>query len=202
MLFRSGEIFIGGQEIRTLQSDALSAQIAYLSQDIFLFNKTILENIRIGRPDATDDEVMEAARKAQCEEFISELENGYETVAGEAGNKLSGGQKQRIAFARAILKDAPIIILDEATAFVDPENERKIAEAIREIIRGKTVIVIAHKLRSIMNADQILVLENGRIRAAGKHDDLLKSDPVYANLWSLSESASGWVLKEREEKGL
>ena len=197
-----GEIFIGGQEIRTLQSDALSAQIAYLSQDIFLFNKTILENIRVGRPDATDDEVMEAARKAQCEEFISELENGYETVVGDAGNKLSGGQKQRIAFARAILKDAPIIILDEATAFVDPENERKIAEAIRTIIRGKTVIVIAHKLRSIMNADQILVLENGRIRASGKHDDLLTSDPVYANLWSLSESASGWVLKEREEKGL
>ena len=175
--------------------------VSFVFQDNFLFFDSVMNNIRVGRPDATDDEVMEAARKAQCEEFISELENGYETVAGEAGNKLSGGQKQRIAFARAILKDAPIIILDEATAFVDPENERKIAEAIREIIRGKTVIVIAHKLRSIMNADQILVLENGRIRAAGKHDDLLKSDPVYANLWTLSESASGWVLKEREVRG-
>lgn len=197
-----GSIRIGGQDIRSLRSDALQAQIAYLSQDIFLFNKTILENIRAGRPDATDEEVIEAARKAQCESFISELENGYETIAGGAGNKLSGGQKQRIAFARAILKDAPIIILDEATAFVDPENERNLALAIREIIRGKTVIVIAHKLRSIMNADKIILLEDGCIRAEGRHEQLISADPVYAKLWDLSESAADWVLKAREGDGV
>lgn len=197
-----GSIRIGGQEIRSLRSEALNAQIAYLSQDIFLFNKTILENIRVGRPDATDEEVFEAARKAQCESFIAEFENGYDTIAGGAGNKLSGGQKQRIAFARAILKDAPIIILDEATAFVDPENERNLALAIQEIIRGKTVIVIAHKLRSIMNADKIILLENGCIRAEGRHEELINSDPVYANLWELSESAANWELKTREGDSL
>jgi energy-coupling factor transport system ATP-binding protein len=193
----SGSVCIGGQNINSMDLGTLGNEIAYVSQDIFLFNKSIMENIRIGKPDATDEEVRQAARKAGCEDFILELENGYDTMAGTAGNKLSGGQKQRIAFARVLLKDAPVIVLDEATAYIDPENERKMNDAIEAITRNKTVLVIAHKLSSIKKADNIIVLDKGRIAASGKHDELINSCGEYKKLWKAAEASNRWVLKRR-----
>jgi energy-coupling factor transport system ATP-binding protein len=193
-----GSISIGGQDIRHMSPDALDGEVSYVSQELFLFNKSILENIRVGRKGATDEEVREAARKACCDEFILELEDGYDTSAGKAGNMLSGGQKQRIAFARAILKDAPIIVLDEATAFVDPENEARMNDAIKEIIKNKTVIVIAHKLRSVAGADQLVLLEGGKAAACGTHQELLAASAGYRKLWEASESSGSWSLKGKE----
>ena len=190
-----GEVLIGGQNIRDMSLEALNEQIAYVSQDVFLFNKSIVDNIRIGKKGATDEEIIAAAKKAQADEFIRELPDGYATLAGEAGSKLSGGQRQRIAFARAILKDAPIVILDEATAFIDPENEQKMNQAIGEIVRDKTVIVIAHKMKSIMNANRIIVLKDGRIAASGCHAELIKTSPEYQNLWRISEETADWTVR-------
>ena len=190
-----GEVLIGGQNIRDMSLEALNEQIAYVSQDVFLFNKSIADNIRIGKKGATDEEIIAAAKKAQADEFIRELPDGYATLAGEAGSKLSGGQRQRIAFARAILKDAPIVILDEATAFIDPENEQKMNQAISEIVRDKTVIVIAHKMKSIMNANRIIVLKDGRIAASGCHAELIKTCPEYQNLWRISEETADWTVR-------
>ena len=197
-----GEVLIGGQNIREMSLEALNEQIAYVSQDVFLFNKSIADNIRIGKKDATDDEVIAAAKKAQVDSFIRELPNGYATLAGEAGSKLSGGQRQRIAFARAILKDAPIVILDEATAFIDPENEQKMNQAIREIVRDKTVIVIAHKMQSIMNADRIIVLKDGRIAASGRHAQLIETCTEYQHLWRISEETADWTVRGKEDSPL
>ena len=197
-----GEVLIGGQNIRDMSLEALNEQIAYVSQDVFLFNKSIADNIRIGKKGATDEEIIAAAKKAQADEFIRELPDGYATLAGEAGSKLSGGQRQRIAFARAILKDAPIVILDEATAFIDPENEQKMNQAISEIVRDKTVIVIAHKMKSIMNADRIIVLKDGRIAASGCHAELIKTCPEYQNLWRISEETADWTVRGKEKKTL
>ena len=190
-----GEVLIGGQNIRDMSLEALNEQIAYVSQDVFLFNKSIADNIRIGKKGATDEEIIVAAKKAQADEFIRELPDGYATLAGEAGSKLSGGQRQRIAFARAILKDAPIVVLDEATAFIDPENEQKMNQAIFEIVRDKTVIVIAHKMKSIMNANRIIVLKDGRIAASGCHAELIKTSPEYQNLWRISEETADWTVR-------
>jgi len=190
-----GEVLIGGQNIREMSLEALNEQIAYVSQDVFLFNKSIADNIRIGKKGATDEEIIAAAKKAQADEFIRELPDGYATLAGEAGSKLSGGQRQRIAFARAILKDAPIVILDEATAFIDPENEQKMNQAISEIVRDKTVIVIAHKMKSIMNANRIIVLKGGRIAASGCHAELIKTSLEYQNLWRISEETADWTVR-------
>ena len=197
-----GEVLIGGQNIRAMSLEALNEQIAYVSQDVFLFNKSIADNIRIGKKGATDDEVIAAAKKAQADEFIRELPDGYATLAGEAGSKLSGGQRQRIAFARAILKDAPIVILDEATAFIDPENEQKMNQAIREIVRDKTVIVIAHKMQSIMNADRIIVLKDGRIAASGCHAQLMETCTEYRHLWRISEETADWTVRGKEGRSL
>ena len=197
-----GEVLIGGQNIRDMSLEALNEQIAYVSQDVFLFNKSIADNIRIGKKGATDEEIIAAAKKAQADEFIHELPDGYATLAGEAGSKLSGGQRQRIAFARAILKDAPIVILDEATAFIDPENEQKMNQAIFEIVRDKTVIVIAHKMKSIMNANRIIVLKDGRIAASGCHAELIKTCPEYQNLWRISEETADWTVRGKEKKTL
>ena len=190
-----GEVLIGGQNIHEMSLEALNERIAYVSQDVFLFNKSIADNIRIGKKGATDEEIIAAAKKAQADEFIRELPDGYATLAGEAGSKLSGGQRQRIAFARAILKDAPIVILDEATAFIDPENEQKMNQAISEIVRDKTVIVIAHKMKSIMNANRIIVLKDGRIAASGCHAELIKTCPEYQNLWRISEETADWTVR-------
>ena len=192
-----GEVLIGGQNIREMSLEALNEQIAYVSQDVFLFNKSIADNIRIGKKGATDEEIIAAAKKAQADEFIRELPDGYATLAGEAGSKLSGGQRQRIAFARAILKDAPIVILDEATAFIDPENEQKMNQAIGEIVRDKTVIVIAHKMKSIMNANRIIVLKDGHIAASGCHAELIKTCPEYQNLWRISEETADWTVRKK-----
>ena len=197
-----GEVLIDGQNIREMSLEALNEQIAYVSQDVFLFNKSIADNIRIGKKGATDEEIIAAAKKAQADEFIRELPDGYATLAGEAGSKLSGGQRQRIAFARAILKDAPIVILDEATAFIDPENEQKMNQAIGEIVRDKTVIVIAHKMKSIMNANRIILLKDGRIAASGCHAELIKTSPEYQNLWRISEETADWTVRGKEKKTL
>ncbi len=194
----AGDITIGGQNLRHMSLDALSEEVAYVSQDLFLFNKSILENIRVGRPDASDEEVMTAARNAQCEDFILQFPQGYDTPAGVAGSKLSGGQRQRIAFARVLLKNAPIIVLDEATAFIDPENEQKMNEAITKIIHNKTVLVIAHKLSSIVTADKIIVLRQGKIAAEGSHTQLLQNSDDYRRLWSASEASRCWMLKGGE----
>ncbi|MCR5848623.1 MAG: ATP-binding cassette domain-containing protein [Lachnospiraceae bacterium] len=191
----SGNIKIGGQDIRDMSLANLGNEVAYVSQELFLFNKSIMENIRIGKPDATDEEVVEAAKKACCDEFIKDLENGYDTLAGAAGKKLSGGQRQRISFARVLLKDSPIIVLDEATAFIDPENEKKMNDAIEEIIRNKTVIVIAHKLSSIVKADKIIVLNKGRIAGEGTHAELTDSCEEYRKLWRAAKESSIWTLK-------
>lgn len=190
----AGSIKIGGQDIRDMSIEALNNEISYVSQEQFLFNTTLMENIRLGRLDATDKEVLEAAEKAQCNEFLCRLEKGIYTMAGDGGKQLSGGERQRISLARAILKDAPIIVLDEATAFMDPENEEKMNAAIAEVIKNKTVIVIAHRLYTIVNADQICVLDNGKLAAAGTHEELLAGCPQYQKLWMASEGSQAWKI--------
>ena len=196
----SGTIKIGGQDITGMTLEALNREISFVSQEQFLFNMSILENIRLGKPEASDAEVIEAANKAQCGEFLKRLDNGINSMAGAAGKMLSGGERQRIALARAILKNAPIIVLDEATAFMDPENEEKMNNAIAELISDKTVIVIAHRLYSIKNADKIVVMKNGMIQAEGKHDELMKNSEIYENLWNLSEGAKEWSAAGKDNK--
>jgi ATP-binding cassette subfamily B protein len=159
-----------------------------------------MENIRLGNPDASDMEVYRAAKAARCHEFITELENGYETTAGEAGKKLSGGEKQRIAIARAILKDAPIIIFDEATAFTDPENEDKIQRSIAELTRGKTLLVIAHRLSTIKNANQIILLDKGNIVDCDTHQNLIANIPLYNNMWQAHIHAKSWTAANTTRK--
>jgi ATP-binding cassette subfamily B protein IrtA len=187
-----GSVEIGGQDVRDMSLEALNKEISYVGQEQFLFNISLLENIRLGRLEATDEDVMVAAEKAQCGEFLARLENGIHTMAGDGGKQLSGGERQRISLARAILKKAPIVVLDEATAFMDPENEEKMNEAIAEVIRGKTVIVIAHRLPSIVNADRICVLKSGSLAAAGTHGELLESCPEYQKLWRAAEGSARW----------
>ena len=193
-----GAVRLGGQDIREMSLAALNEQISYVAQEQFLFNTTLLENIRLGRPDATDAEVLAAAEKAQCMEFFARLPQGANTLAGDGGKQLSGGERQRISLARAILKDAPIVVLDEATAFMDPENEEKMNEAIAEVIDGKTVIVIAHRLRSIVGADQICVLEHGNLADCGTHEELLERCGAYQTLWAASERSAAWGVSAGE----
>ena len=187
-----GSIRVGGQDVRDMSLEALNDQISFVSQEQFLYNMSLLENIRLGRLDATDDEVLEAARKAQCDEFLVRLEHGIHTLAGDGGKQLSGGERQRISLARAILKNAPIVVLDEATAFMDPENEEKMNEAIAQVIRGKTVIVIAHRLHSIVGADQICVLSKGELAGVGTHQELLRDCPEYETLWRAAQESAQW----------
>ncbi|WP_283171245.1 ABC transporter ATP-binding protein, partial [Curtanaerobium respiraculi] len=189
-----GSIAIGGQDVRDMSLAALNERISYVSQELFLFNTSILENIRIGRPGATDEEVLSAAGKAQCTEFLDRLDQGIDSVAGAGGAKLSGGERQRVALARAILKDAPIVVLDEATAFIDPENERAMDEAIANIVKGKTVVIIAHKIPSIKEADRIVVMSDGRIAAQGTHGQLLETSVEYRKLWDASVRSASWSV--------
>ena len=189
-----GAITIGGVNVRDLPLSQLSEYVSFVTQDNFLFRCSLLENIRLGNPQATDEEVRAAARAAQCEEFISKLPLGYDTPAGEAGKRLSGGEKQRIAIARMMLKNAPIVILDEATAFTDPENEDKIQRSIAALTKGKTLLVIAHRLSTIKNADNIVVLQNGRIAAEGTQEQLLESCPLYKSMWQAHIGAKNWAV--------
>lgn len=200
LLFRfydltSGAITIDGQDISKVTQDSLRNAIALVPQEPILFHRSLMDNIRYGRRDATDEEVLEAAKKARCHEFISSLPDGYDTMVGERGVKLSGGERQRVAIARAILKDAPILVLDEATSSLDSESEHLIQEALNILMEGKTVIVIAHRLSTIITMDRIIVIEGGNIRAMGTHDELLKKDELYKKLWSIQ---AGGFLKEEE----
>ena len=189
-----GSITIGGVDVRNMTLSQISEYVSFVSQDNFLFRCSLLENIRLGNPGATDDEVKAAARAAQCEEFIQKLPKGYDTPAGEAGKQLSGGEKQRIAIARMILKNAPIVILDEATAFTDPENEDKIQQSIAALTKGKTLLVIAHRLSTIRQADNIVVLQNGSIVAQGSQEELLDSCPLYLDMWKAHIGAREWAV--------
>lgn len=194
-----GSITIGGKNVKELSIHQLSELVSFVTQDNFLFNCSLKENIRLGNPNATDEEVYAAAKAACCDEFIVRLDKGYDTPAGDAGKRLSGGEKQRIAIARAILKNAPIVILDEATAFTDPQNEDKIQKSIMALSKGKTLLVIAHRLSTIQNADQIVVLKKGRIVDCGKQEELLKRCPLYADMWKAHIGAKNWSVSEKKE---
>lgn len=185
-----GEIRYGGHDVRDIPFGQLMEHVAYVAQDTFLFDRTIADNIRMGRPDATDAEVEEAARAAGAYEFIERLPQGFDTPAGEAGARLSGGERQRITIARAMLKNADVVILDEATAYADPENEALVERAISELVAGKTLVTIAHRLSTITGADQIIVMDAGRIIARGRHGDLLASCPLYARMWADHRNAA------------
>ena len=180
---KSGRVAVGGVDEKDIPLKQLYDEIAFVSQDNYLFDDSVRENIRMGRLSATDEEVEAAAKAAGCDSFIRGLEKGYDTRVGGGGAHLSGGERQRIAIARAMLKDAPIVILDEATAYIDPENEAVIQRAIAELVRDKTVIVIAHRLSTIKDADKIVVVKDGRIEAQGKHEDLRKNCPLYESMW-------------------
>lgn len=196
----AGEITVGGVNIKDMPLEQLSEYVSFVTQDNFLFRCSLLENIRLGNPAATDEEVRAAARAAQCEEFISKLPQGYDTPAGEAGKRLSGGEKQRIAIARMMLKNAPIVILDEATAFTDPENEDKIQRSIAALTKGKTLLVIAHRLSTIKNADNIVVLKNGAIAAEGRQEELLENCPLYREMWQAHIGAKNWAVSSAEKE--
>jgi len=196
----SGSISIGGQDITDMTLEALNREISYVAQEQFLFNTTIYENIRIGKPDADRQEVIEAAERAQCSDFLKRLPMGIDSQVGDSGKMLSGGERQRIALARAILKNAPVVVLDEATAFIDPENEERMNAAIAQVIKNKTIIIIAHRLPSIVAADQIIVLNEGRIHAVGTHEELLSKSPDYKKLWDAQAKAGEWQIKEGGRK--
>lgn len=191
---REGRITLGGADIRSFTQEDLYRQFSVVFQDVWLFDDTIFNNIHMARPEATEEEVRRAASLARCQDFIDRLELGYETRVGEGGARLSGGEKQRLSIARAILKDAPVIILDEATASLDPENELSIQEGLNALLAGRTLLVIAHRLETIRYADTILVLEKGRITEQGSHDELLASKGTYARLWELQNTIKSWQI--------
>lgn len=191
--YDDGEILIDGKDIKNISTDSLFSKISIVFQDVTLFNTTVLENIRIGKQNATDEEVIMAAKLANCEEFISELSQGYNTIIGENGAELSGGERQRLSIARAFLKNAPILILDEIAASLDVDNEKKIQDSLNKLVKNKTVLIISHRMKSIENADKIVVLDKGKVESQGTHADLLKTSEVYKNLIEKSQSAECFV---------
>lgn len=190
----NGKISIGGHNIKEYSLESLMKQISMVFQNVYLFQDTIENNIKFAKPNATHEEVVDAAKKACCHDFIMNLPEQYQTVIGEGGASLSGGEKQRISIARAMIKNAPIIIFDEATANVDPENEDKLQLAMEELTRNKTVIMIAHRLKTIKNANQILVLANGKIMQKGTHEELIQTDGIYRNFVEARQVATKWQL--------
>lgn len=190
----SGIVKVGGIDVKTLEPEYLMHKFSFVFQDVTLFNDTVENNIRIGKPDASEEEIRDAAKAACCDEFIEKLPDGYKTMLGENGATLSGGERQRISIARALLKDAPIIILDEATASLDPENEVSVQQAINRLVAGKTVLVIAHRLRTIAGADRIVVLENGCVVEQGTHQELLERHGLYERLFSIQADNAEWSL--------
>jgi ATP-binding cassette subfamily B protein len=187
----SGAVKLGGIDVKTLDPEYLMGFMAFVFQDVTLFNDTIYNNIRIGNLDAPEEEIMAAARTAHCDEFVSELPDKYNTLLGENGLTLSGGERQRISIARALIKNVPIILLDEATASLDPENETLIQEALSKLIENKTILVIAHRLRIVVGADKIIVLDNGRIAGEGTHDELLARSELYAKMYNIQQGVIG-----------
>lgn len=198
-----GEILIGGCNVKDLKTDRLLSYISMVFQEVYLFNDSIINNIKFGNKDATKEEVIASAKAAQCHEFIEKLPDGYDTIVGEGGATLSGGEKQRVAIARAILKKTPIVILDEATAYVDPENEILIQEAINSLVKSRTLIIIAHRLSTITSADQILVIDGGKVIEQGKHSELVSRDGLYKRFWEKRQKERGWrIAQKQRDKGL
>lgn len=196
----TGQIKIGGVDIRDMKTEDLMASMSFVFQDSFLFSDTLYNNIAIGKPGATKEEVYTAAKAAQCHEFIEKLPQGYDTLIGEGGVYLSGGEEQRVSVARAILKNAPILILDEATAYADPENEFQMQLALQELIKNKTVLIIAHRLMTIRNANKIMVIKHGKIEETGTHDQLLANERTYHKMWAAYTASSDWELKKGTDK--
>ena len=196
---KSGNITIGGTNINHVPVEKLMDHISYVDQDTFLFNISIMENIRLGNPEASNEEVMMASKAAMCHDFIMAMDKGYDTRPGDYGDKLSGGEKQRITIARAVLKNAPIVVLDEATAFADSENEDKIQRAISRLTSGKIVIVVAHRLSTIVDANKIIVMKEGRVVGQGSHEELLESNEEYKKLWKAHQQSTNWHLNIKEE---
>lgn len=190
----SGAVRVGGHDVREFTVDSLLRNFSMVFQDVYLFNDTLEANIAFGTAGATHEQVVEAAKRARCHDFISALPNGYDTIVGEGGASLSGGERQRISIARALLKDAPIVVLDEATASIDPENEQLIQQALTELTREKTVVVIAHRLATIEHADQILVVEDGTVVQRGTHEELLTQEGVYRRFVEARAEAEGWKI--------
>ncbi len=190
----SGKIKLAGEDVRDYKVNTLLKNLSLVFQDVYLFNDTVRNNIRFAKPDATDEEIMKVSKRAMCHEFIMKMPNGYDTIIGEGGSNISGGEKQRISIARALLKDADIILLDEATSSVDPENEYEILKAIDELCKGKTVISIAHRLSTVKNADKILVIDNGRLVQSGTHTELIEVDGIYRNFIESRKKAKDWTL--------
>lgn len=190
----SGAVRVGGHDVREFTVDSLLRNFSMVFQDVYLFNDTLEANIAFGTAGATHEQVVEAAKRARCHDFISALPNGYDTIVGEGGASLSGGERQRISIARALLKDAPIVLLDEATASIDPENEQLIQQALTELTREKTVVVIAHRLATIEHADQILVVEDGTVIQRGTHEELLAQEGVYRRFVEARAEAEGWKI--------
>jgi ATP-binding cassette subfamily B protein len=191
-----GAVTIGGVNVKDIDKSELMNTVSYVFQDSKLLKRSILENVRLGRPSATEQEVIEALNKAQCADIIAKLPDGIHTVIGTKGVYLSGGEQQRIAIARAILKNAPVVVLDEATAFADPENEYLVQKSFAELAKDKTVIMIAHRLSTIQNADNIIVLENGKIAEQGTHGNLLKQNGIYKKMWDNYQSSIAWKVGE------
>ena len=189
-----GRVTLGGRDVRDYDMDSLMQNFSFVFQNVYLFHDTVANNIRFGQPDAPMDQVIAAAKKARCHDFILKLSQGYDTVIGEAGGTLSGGERQRLSIARAMLKNAPIVILDEATANVDPENEKELMEAVGELTHEKTVIMIAHRLKTVRHARQILVLDKGRIVQQGAHDVLMAQEGLYRRFVAGREKAVSWKL--------
>jgi ATP-binding cassette subfamily B protein len=191
---QEGQVLIGGVDVRQISKEELMRHVAYVFQDSRLLKRSIADNLRIAKPDASEAEMLEALKKAQCTDILERLPDGINTVLGTRGTYLSGGEQQRIAIARAMLKDADVVVLDEASAFVDPECEVQVQKAFQEMARGRTVIMIAHRLSTIRNADRIYVLEDGRVEEQGKHDELLEKAGLYADMWAEYQKAVSWKV--------